>query len=64
MTVIIIKILLGLFVWLALPSLIFKKQRYKKRSPEYFVNIACKIVGILIIIYACIDLVKWLFYYR
>ena len=64
MTGITIKVLLGLFVWLALLSLIYKKRRYKKRSPEYFVNIACNIVGILIIVYACIDLVKWLFNFR
>ena len=64
MTGIVIKALLGLFVWLVFPSLIYKKRRYKKCSPQYFVNIACKIVGILVIVYAGIDLVKWLLNFR
>jgi len=60
MTGIIIKALLGLFIWLVLPGLIYKKRKYKKRTPQYFVNIACQIVGILIVVFAGIDLVKWL----
>ena len=57
MTGIVIKALLGMFVWLALPNMIYKKRKYKKRTLPYFVNIACKVVGILMIVLACIDLV-------
>jgi hypothetical protein len=60
MTSIIIKIILGLFVWMVLPGLIYKKRKYKKNTPQYFVNIACKIVGILMLVYAGIDLIKFL----
>ena len=60
MTGIIIKALLGLFVWLVLPALIYKKRKYKKNTPQYFANIACKIVGILMIVLAGINMVKWL----
>jgi len=60
MTGIIIKTLLGLFVWLVLPGLIYKKRKYKKQTPQYFANIACKIVGILMLVLAGISLVKWL----
>lgn len=56
----IIKVLLGLFVWLVLPSLIYKKRKYKKNTPQYFANIACKIIGVLMVVMACVDLVRWL----
>jgi hypothetical protein len=59
MTGIIIKALLGLFVWMVLPMLI-----YKKRTPQHFVNIACKIVGILMLGFAGVDLVKWLLNFK
>lgn len=52
---IVIKILLGLFVWWVLPSLLVKK----KKSPwKKFVNVACMIVGILIVGYAGYDLLQ------
>ncbi|GHU59838.1 hypothetical protein FACS189411_17060 [Bacteroidia bacterium] len=60
MTGIIIKAILGLFVWMMLLNLIYKKRKYKKNTPQYFVNIACKIVGILMIVYACVDLIHYL----
>jgi hypothetical protein len=60
MTGAIIKVILGLFVWMVLPTLIYKKRRYKQRTVQYCVSIACKIVGILMIVYAGIDLIKWL----
>jgi hypothetical protein len=60
MTGIIIKILLGLFVWMVLPGLIYKKRKYKKNTPQYFANVACKIVGILMIVFAGIDFIRWL----
>jgi hypothetical protein len=60
MTNIIIKILLGLFIWMVLPGLIYKKRKYKKNTLQYFAYIACKIVGIVILIHACIDAVRLL----
>ncbi|MDR0873399.1 MAG: hypothetical protein LBN27_08040 [Prevotellaceae bacterium] len=64
MTGIIIKVLLGLFVWLVLPRLIYKKRKYKKNTAQYFANIACKIVGIAMLVFAGIDLVRLLLNYH
>jgi hypothetical protein len=60
MTGIVIKILLGLFVWMVLPRLIYNKRKYKKNTPQFFVVIACKIVGILIIVFGVIDVIHFL----
>lgn len=54
---IIIKLLIGLFIYIALPSLICKKRKYKKNSWQHFVNIACKIIGIAVMVYAGFDFV-------
>jgi len=64
MTGIIIKAILGLFVWMVLPSLVYKKRKYKKRTPQYFTYIACKIVGILMLVYAGIDLIRFLLNFK
>lgn len=61
MTFPIIKILIGLFVWMVLPRLIYNKRKYKKNTPQFFANIACKIIGIAMIVFACIDFVQILF---
>jgi hypothetical protein len=58
-TGIIIKALLGLFIWLVLGQILCKQLKLKKNT-KTFVNIACKIVGIAIVIFAGIDLVKLL----
>jgi hypothetical protein len=60
MTGSVIKILIGLFVWMVLPRLIYNKRKYKKNTPQFFSVIACKIVGILIIVYAIIGLIHYL----
>ena len=57
---IIIKTIIGLFIWMVLPGLIYKKRKYKKNTPQFFVVIACKIVGIAVIVFAAIDLVRML----
>ena len=57
---IIIKLLIGLFIYIALPSLICKKRKYKKNTWQHFVNIACKIVGIAVMVYTGFDLIKLL----
>jgi hypothetical protein len=54
-----IEILLGLFVWLALPPLLLKK---KKRKPyKRFITVVCKIFGIMIIAYAVWEVLKCYF---
>lgn len=58
MILIIIRILVGLFVWMLLPYLFYKKRKYKKNTPQFFVHVACQIIGIAIIIFAIIDLVQ------
>ena len=57
---IIIKKLIGLFFYLALPSLICKKRKYKKNTWQHFVNISCKIIGVAVMVYAGFDLIKML----
>lgn len=55
---IVLKLLLGLFVWWVLPSLLVKK----KKSPwKKFVNVSCGIIGVLIIAFAGYDSIQWLF---
>jgi predicted permease len=60
MTEIIIKAILGLFVWLVLPNLFFKKGKKKKNPYRKFTLIACTIIGILILVFAGIDLIHYL----
>lgn len=61
---VVIKILIGLFVYIALPSLICKKRKYRKNTWQYFVNIACKVVGVAVIVFAAFDCIKWLLNFR
>ena len=52
----IIEILLGLFIWMALPQLLLQK---KKRKPyKRFITVACKVLGIVMIVYGVLNLVK------
>jgi uncharacterized YccA/Bax inhibitor family protein len=64
MTGIIIKAILGLFVYMVLPTLICKKRKYKKNTPQYFVHIVCKIVGVLMLVFAGIDLIRMLLNFK
>lgn len=57
----IIKVLIGLFIWMVLPRLIFKKRKYKKNTTQFFTVISCKIVGGVIIIFAVVGLIQLLF---
>lgn len=57
----IIKVLIGLFIWMVLPRLIYDKRKYKKNTPQYFVVIACKIIGIALMFFAVIGLIQNLF---
>lgn len=58
MILIVIKVLIGLFVWWVLPSLLIKK----KKSPwKKFTTVACAICGILCLVYAAVDLFNFIF---
>lgn len=54
----VVKIVIGLFIWMVLPRLIYSKRKYQKNTPQFFVNIACKIVGIAIIAFAILSLIQ------
>lgn len=57
---VVIKVIIGLFIYIALPSFICKKRERKKNTWQQFVNIACKIVGVVVMAYAGIDLIELL----
>jgi len=57
----IIKVIIGLFIWMVLPRLIYNKRKYKKNTIQFFTIIACKIVGGVVIIFAVIGLIQLLF---
>ncbi len=57
---ILIKVILGLFVWMVLPKLIFQKRSKKKAPFRSFTFVVCMIIGILFIVYGVIDLFKLL----
>jgi hypothetical protein len=54
----IINIIIGLFIWMVLPRLIYKKRKYQKNTTQFFVNISCKILGISIIAFAIFNLIR------
>jgi hypothetical protein len=54
----VVKIVIGLFVWMVLPSLIYNKRKYQKNSPQFFVHISCKIIGIAIIAFTILNLLQ------
>jgi len=51
----VIKIIIGLFIWMVLPHLIYEKHICKKKSLHFFINITCKIIGIAIITFAILN---------
>jgi hypothetical protein len=52
---------MGLFIWMVLPRLIYNKRKYQRNTPQFFVNIACKILGITIIVLSIISLINSIF---
>ena len=54
----VVKIVIGLFVWMVLPRLIYNKRKYQKNSPQFFVHISCKIIGIVIIAFAFLNIIQ------
>ena len=57
----IIKLIIGLFFWMVLPSLISKKLSNQKNIPPSFLNVSCKLIGIVIIAFAIIDFIRSIF---
>ncbi|MDR2066033.1 MAG: hypothetical protein LBP85_10065 [Prevotellaceae bacterium] len=55
---IIIKIILGLFVLLAIPPMLLSKRKFKKY--KRFISVVCTMLSILILVFTGIDLVKTL----
>lgn len=55
---VVVKIVIGLFIWMVLPRLIYSKRKYQKSSPQFFVHISCKIIGIAIIAFAILNLIR------
>jgi len=55
-----IKIVIGLFIWMVLPRLILSRRKYQKSTPQFFVHIACKIIGITIIALAILHFIQTL----
>lgn len=64
MIAIVIKVIIGLFIWMVLPQLIFRKKSKKKAPYRQFTSTVCLIIGVLILFYAGMDLVKFLFYFK
>jgi hypothetical protein len=60
MTHIIINVIIGLFIWMVLPRLFYKKRKYRKNTLQFFVVISCKIIGIAMIVFTAIDFVRML----
>ena len=54
----VIKIIIGLFIWMVLPRLIYNKRKYQVNSPQFFVHISCKIIGIVIIALAILNFIQ------
>jgi len=55
---VVVKIVIGLFIWMVLPRLIYSKRKYQKNSPQFFVHISCKIIGIAIIAFAILSFIR------
>jgi hypothetical protein len=55
---IIIKAIIGLFVWLALPPMLLGKRKFKKY--KRFILIVCAMLGMLILAFAGMELIKLL----
>jgi hypothetical protein len=54
----VVKVIIGLFIWMMLPRLIYAKRKYQKNTPQFFVNITCKIVGIAVVAFAILNFIR------
>jgi hypothetical protein len=57
---VVVKIVLGLFIWMVFPRLIYSNRKYQKNSPKFFVHISCKIIGLAIIAFAILNFIQTL----
>lgn len=57
----IVIIIIGLFVWMVLPKLIFQKKTKKKAPYKQFTFVVCAIIGVLIMVFGAIELIKSIF---
>lgn len=64
MTGIVIKFIIGLFVWLVLPALLIPKKGRNKKQIGTFIRITSKIVAFFVIIYASLDLIRYILNFR
>ena len=55
MTAAIVKVIIGMFIWMVLPNLLYKKKKIKSTGPQYFVCITCKIIGIAIVVLSILN---------
>ena len=55
-----IRIVVGLFIWIALPSLLRKSTKNKMLKKFYLFS--CTIIGSILVLYGAINVVKDLFY--
>jgi len=59
MTGSIFRIILGLFIWMILPSMV--KKKIKSKSMFKFITISCFLIGILIIVYGAVGILVGVF---
>jgi hypothetical protein len=57
---VIIKFIIGLFIWLVLPVILIPKKGRNKKKIGTFIDITCKIGALVVFIYAAIDLIKFI----
>ena len=57
MTFTIIRIILGLFIWLYLPEFLIRRTKAEKNQKKFFV-VCCTVVGTLIVIFSIFSFVN------
>jgi hypothetical protein len=54
----VLNVVLGLFIWMLLPILIYGKKKYNKNTPQFFLYLVCKIVGICVIVFSALRFIR------
>jgi hypothetical protein len=57
-----IKIIIGLFIWFVLPSLLNKVTR--RKPVKKFISLTCLIVGLVIVIYGSISFLEGILHFE
>jgi len=56
----VVKVIIALFIWWVLPSLVIKK----KKSPiKKWFSVVCAIMGILLLVFASVELIQSIIHY-